>query len=125
MIGRISAPGFLKGDPAIRRAYLGVDWIGPAKGHIQPLQEIKAEVEAVNLGSKTIDEVTAETTGGSFETKHRQREKEVRMRREAGLEGSGRPAPASVAAVEDPDEIDNTETDDEGADEIDKEEADE
>lgn len=114
-LGRVVAPGYLDGDPAIRAAYAGCDWIGPAKGHIQPLQEINAEKEAVALGTKTLDEVTAETTGGSWEQKHRQRTKEVRMRREAGLEED---SAASIAAAvpEDPDEIDQPEHDDEGAD---------
>lgn len=131
-IGRIDAPGFLNGDPAVRLAYLGVDWVGPAKGHIQPLQEINAEKVHLELGTKTLDEVTAEATGGNFEANHRQRAKEVRMRREAGLETGAISAPASEddnpidnnRPAEDSDEIDETERDDEGADRLDDEEAD-
>lgn len=113
-LGRISAPGFLNGDPAIRDAYLGCKWTGPAKGHIQPLQEIKAEEVAVNLGSKTLDAVTAETTGDDWEQTHRQRTKEVRMRKADGLENQ---APPQFAAPRpqpdpDPDEIDDPENDD-------------
>lgn len=108
-LGRIDAPGFLDGDPGIRAAYLECSWIGPAKGHIQPLQEIKAEAEAVALGSKTLDLVTAETTGEDWEQTHRQRAKEVRARRRDGLEEV---AAKPVEPAPDPDKIDDPEQDD-------------
>lgn len=87
--GRINAPGFLDGDPAIRKAYLACDWIGPAKGHIQPKQEIEAELIHVELGTKTLDEVTAEATGGTWEQKIKQRGKEERLRKANGLMATG------------------------------------
>lgn len=115
-LGRIAAPGFLDGDPAVRAAYLGCSWTGPAKGHIQPLQEIKAEVEAYALGTKTLDRITAEATGEDWESVHRQRTKELRMiRRDQADVGS----PASASSDEepdDPDEMDEPEQDDEGTD---------
>lgn len=121
-LGRIDAPGFLDGDPAIREAYLGCAWIGPAKGHIQPLQEIQAEAEAVELGSKTLDQVTAETTGEDWEQTHRQRTKEVRMRRADGLEAGNEPKPQATPT--DPDKIDKPDKDDEDQDEVDNDEDD-
>lgn len=103
-LGRIDAPGFLTGDPAIRAAYLQCQWIGPAKGHIQPLQEIKAEVEAVNLEVKTLDQVAAEINGSDWEDVARQRGKEKRMLAEATPDGDTRENPPT--ADDDPDEID-------------------
>jgi lambda family phage portal protein len=82
----LEAPGFLA-DPLIRRAWLGADWVGPVQGQIDPLREINAGEKQVNLGVKTLRELTAEMTGGDWERKHEQRMKEERMRREGGLAG--------------------------------------
>jgi len=83
-LGRITAPGFLT-DPARRQAYLGAQWVGPAKGQIDELKEIKAAHERVNMGVSTLSEVTAEMTGGDWEKKHPQSVKEFTARKDAGL----------------------------------------
>lgn len=85
-LGRISAPGFLNGDPAVRKAYLGSQWIGPARGFIDELKEIKAAELRVGMGVSTLAEETSQLTGGDWEQKHAQRAKEVKARRESGLE---------------------------------------
>lgn len=82
--GRISAPGFFD-DPVIRKAYLGAEWIGPAKGMIDERSEIEAAQMRVDMGVSTLQEETAALTGGSWEQKHPQSAKEHRMRKEAGL----------------------------------------
>ncbi len=112
-LGRIAAPGFLSDDPAVRAAYLGAVWIGPARGNIQKKQEMEGEQLAVDMGAKTLDAVVAETTGEDWENVHRQRVKEVRARKDDGLEGGGKTAgPAQPPAfVEDPDDQDSTEND--------------
>ena len=84
-MGRIQAPGFFT-DHAIRKAYLEAQWLGPARGQIDELKEAKAARERIDIGITSIKEETAQMTGGDFETNLRQREKEVKMRREAGLE---------------------------------------
>lgn len=84
--GRVSAPGFLNGDPAIKAAYCGAEWVGPARGHIQPYQEAQALGEHLNMGTKTLQRATAETDGGRWDRNHRQRAKEVKKRREDGLD---------------------------------------
>lgn len=86
MLGRIQAPGFLDGDPAIQQAYLGAEWIGPGFGVIDPLKEINAAKGRIELGITTLAEETASLTGGDWEQKHPQRMKERRMRLEAGLD---------------------------------------
>jgi lambda family phage portal protein len=83
-LGRIAAPGFLT-DPAMRQAYLGAMWVGPAKGQIDELKEIKAARERVDMGVSTLSEVTAEMTGGDWEKKHPQSVKEHNARKDAGL----------------------------------------
>jgi lambda family phage portal protein len=90
-LGRIYAPGYLNGDPSIREAYHRAQWIGPARGQIDEFKEIKAARISVDMGVKTLEEVTNELTGGSWESKHHQRAKEVKMRRRDGLEAEMAP----------------------------------
>lgn len=82
--GIIEAPGFFA-DPFLRAAYLGTDWIGPPRGQIDQLKEIKAADYRVRLGISTLAEETAQITGGNWENKHPQRAKEQRLRRKDGL----------------------------------------
>ena len=82
--GYLEAPGFFS-DPFVRAAYLGAEWIGPPRGQIDQLKEIRAAAYRVNLGVSTLEEETAQITGGSWETKHIQRAKEHQLRTEAGL----------------------------------------
>jgi capsid protein len=82
--GRLYAPGFFS-DPVIRQAWLGSDWIGPSRIQLDPLKEASADLVDVNMGTKTLDQVIMERTGGSFEAKHAQRVKEHNARTAAGL----------------------------------------
>ena len=82
--GRIPAPGFLS-DPMARKAYLGSEWVGPAKGQIDELKEVKAARERIDAGISTLSEVTAEMTGGDWEKHHSQTCKEFEARKKAGL----------------------------------------
>ncbi|MHA1540035.1 MAG: phage portal protein [Alphaproteobacteria bacterium] len=82
--GLLDAPGFFS-DPIIRAAYLGAEWIGPPRGQIDQLKEIKAAEIRINLGVSTLAEETAQITGGDWERKHPQSAKEQKMRKEAGL----------------------------------------
>lgn len=83
--GRLQAPGFLD-DPTLRRAYLRCSWRGPAAGTLNPLDEANAAAVRVREGLTTLEQETAEITGGDWETNHAQRVKEVYLRRTAGLE---------------------------------------
>lgn len=73
--GLIEAPGFF-GSPVRRAAWLGSQWIGPARMVLDPGKEWKAEETAVNIGAKTLEMVIMEKTGGDFETTTAQRGKE-------------------------------------------------
>ncbi len=105
-LGRIDAPGFLTGDPAIRAAYLQCQWIGPAKGHIQPRQEIEAEKMAVELEVKTLDQVTAEISGNDWDDVIRQRKKERRRIAEDPNATPQKEETPTRSDDDDPDEID-------------------
>lgn len=63
--GRISAPGFFS-DPALRKAYSGASWNGPARGLLNPVQEVNAAVLRVQNGFSTRADETMEMTGGDF-----------------------------------------------------------
>jgi lambda family phage portal protein len=88
--GRIQAPGFIDGDPAIRAAYCGSHWIGPAPGQIDPLKEIQAARERIDAGISTLSRETAALTGEEWEKTHRQGVKERRMRGESEVADSGK-----------------------------------
>lgn len=83
--GRLNAPGFLD-DSSIRRAYLRCSWRGPSQGQLNPLDEVNAAVKRVEAGISTLEQETAEMTGGDWEANHAQRVKEVSKRRADGLD---------------------------------------
>lgn len=99
--GRIEAPGYLS-DPVIREAYCRAEWIGPAKGMINEKDEVQAAVSRLENHMSTLDAETAALTGGDWEANVRQREKEQRTLKAAGLAtqmAEGKPtAPAAAPA---------------------------
>lgn len=64
--GRISAPGFFD-DPAIRAAWCGTRWDGPAQTHLDPVKEATANAMEVANGWKTNEQVTREFYGENWE----------------------------------------------------------
>ena len=103
--GHLDAPGFFD-DPLARAAWLGVEWTGDAPGQIDELKETNAAETRLGMGVSTLAEETARLTGGDWERKHVQREREVKMRRDAGLDVE---PVASTRAAEDPDKADKAE----------------
>ena len=63
--GRIKAPGFFT-DPLRRKAYCKAQWNGPARGLLNPVQEVGAAVTRVENGFSTRSAETMEMTGGDF-----------------------------------------------------------
>lgn len=100
LMGRVVAPGFISGDPLIKSAWLGSEWIGAAKGAIDEQKEVTAARDRVEMGVSTLDEETISLTGGDWEKKHPQRAKEHQMRKEAGLIAEER-TPENEAVVQD------------------------
>lgn len=82
--GTIAAPGFFA-SPLVRAAWLGSQWNGPSMKQINPKDEVEAAKIRVEEGFTTRAEETAQMNGGDWETKHRQRVKEEKMRKEGGL----------------------------------------
>lgn len=79
--GIIKAPGFFT-SPMLRAAYLKVIWNGPPRGSIDPVKEVTAAEVMEDRGWKTAQEITAELTGGDFDSKHARRVREAQMRLE-------------------------------------------
>ena len=91
-IGRIAAPGYFA-DPAVRRAYLGSEWIGDAPGSIDPLKEVSAAEKRLQIGVSSLQKETMELTGQVWEEVHAQQVREKQMRLRDGLEST---APATT-----------------------------
>lgn len=83
--GRLYAPGFLRGDPMVRKAYSGAVWVGPAPGQIDPLKEIEAAARRIEVGVSSLARETAALTGMDWEVELRQQIKEARLRQVADL----------------------------------------
>ena len=63
--GRIKATGFFT-DPLRRKAYCKAQWNGPARGLLNPVQEVGAAVTRVENGFSTRSAETMEMAGGDF-----------------------------------------------------------
>lgn len=83
-MGRVTAPGFLS-DAMTRKAYLGADWIGPAKGQIKEGEEVRAMQGRLSSMVSTIEEETIGISGRSFKRNIRQIAKERRILKDNGL----------------------------------------
>lgn len=100
--GRISAPGYFAPGMTgrmLRAAWSGALWTGDGQSHIRPDVAIAAAQEAIDLGISTIASESIKFDGIDWETKHRQRVREIKARRSAGLEES--PLAAQTAASSD------------------------
>ncbi len=99
--GVLSAPGFLD-NPSMRRAYLRAAWIGPVPGQLNPIDEVKAAAQRIEIGVSSIAREALELSGADWESIHLQRKKEVAMRRADGLEpipAAPLPVPGTLAAT--------------------------
>lgn len=105
--GRLNRPGFFS-DPVVRQAWLGAEWVGPARASLNPYQEAQADSLDIETGVKTREQVCLERTGGEVEKKTAQLGKEKRLRDEAGLKPPAPPAsgPVEGSPQPDPDEED-------------------
>jgi lambda family phage portal protein len=79
--GRINAPGFFA-DVAIRKAYSGAEWNGPAQGLLNPVQEVTAAEKRVANGFSTRDRESQEINGSDFYKNVNQRKREEKLMKE-------------------------------------------
>lgn len=98
LLGRVSAPGFMDGDPAIRAAWSRVTWIGDPPPILDEAKAVGAAAERVAEGFSTRDAETLALTGGDFEADHRQRVSEAAMM--AAIAPAPEPSPPVVPHAE-------------------------
>jgi lambda family phage portal protein len=79
--GRINAPGFFM-DAAIRKAYSGAEWNGPAQLSLDPTKEVAAAKMRVDNAFSTRDKEAQELTGGDFYKIVQQRKREEKLMKE-------------------------------------------
>lgn len=105
-MGRINAPGFFT-DPARRKAYCRVMWVGPGRGQINPQAETSAAIERIEAGLSTIEKEAVEMDGSDWDVLHQQRIREKRKRVESGLElavdAQSKPDPTKEDPADKPD----------------------
>lgn len=89
--GRIAAPGYFA-DEVVQHAWAGAQWIGDGPGSIDPSKEVKAARERVDMEISTLQAESILHDGVDWETKHRQRAKELDAQRRDNTQ----PAPAVV-----------------------------
>ena len=97
--GRVIAPGFLDGDPAVRAAWSGVEWIGEPPPILDESKAVDAAIKRVDNLFSTRDAETLSLTGGDYYSDHRQRMNESRQ--EAELTSASAPDPATLPTPED------------------------
>lgn len=95
--GRIAAPGFFA-DDVVRYAWSCSQWVGDGPGSIDPQKEVGAAKERVALEISTLQAESLLHDGVDWETKHRQRVKELKLQR-ADKTLPTAPAPAAPAAA--------------------------
>lgn len=100
--GRIDAPGFFD-DPLIRSAYCRAEWVGPAQGHLNPVQESSAMETRLRIGVTTTEYETSEYNGGMFDQNMAQIKRETQLKKDAGL-GAGAIQQEKTPPKEDPDD---------------------
>jgi lambda family phage portal protein len=82
--GELALP---KGGPDFYEAmaeYTYATWIGPARGHVDPVKEMKANIEGLNNNILTLSDLAAEQ-GKDWETQVEQRGRETRKVTDEGL----------------------------------------
>ena len=83
-LGRLDAPGFFD-DPLIRDAWLGCQWVGSSRGHVQPVQEANAAVTRMKAGITTGEQEAMEYGGTDYMENIAELGREQQARVKAGL----------------------------------------
>ena len=94
--GRIKATGFFS-DPLRRKAYCRAKWNGPARGLLNPVQEVGAAVTRVENGFSTRSAETMEMTGGDYFSNCDQlKQEEKKLKEVKKIANAGKEKPGSA-----------------------------
>lgn len=99
--GRITAPGFFT-DPVRRKAYCKAQWNGPARGLLNPVQEVNAAEKRVQNGFSTRANEAMEITGTDYYSNCEQlAQEEIKMKevKEIASNQQNRAAGSSTGAA--------------------------
>lgn len=77
-----------------RAAYCRTDWIGPAKGHVDPVKEMNANILGINNHITTLADVVAEQ-GRDWESQMEQRAREKQKMESLGITAAA-PSPQTI-----------------------------
>lgn len=99
--GRLQAPGFFD-DPMRRAAWLGCEWVGPSRISLDPLKDARADDVDLGNGAKTLQQVTTERTGGTWDRKVTQAGRERKLKEQHGVLQERDVAAAAAGAGEAP-----------------------
>lgn len=88
------APDFYEGMPF----WCNTKWIGPARGYIDPIKEVTANIKAIDNGLMSRAEAIAER-GGDVDETFEQLAREQRKREELGLKLGSAAAPSQPPAI--------------------------
>lgn len=97
--GRISAPGFFA-DDVVRAAWCKAVWTGDGPGSIDPVKEVAAARDRVELEISTLDAESMLLDGVPWDVKHAQRKRELDAQRRDGT--LVQKTPSAPAAPEPP-----------------------
>jgi lambda family phage portal protein len=94
--GIVDAPGYLD-DPIRRAAWSQGEWVGRAPIVLDAVKDANAAEKWIDLGVKTLESVTVETTGGNWKRNQEQRGRESAIREQANI-GPAVPTPIKPEA---------------------------
>jgi capsid protein len=94
--GVIDAPGYLD-DPIKRAAWCGSQWIGRAPIVLDAVKDANAAEKLIDLGVKTVEQITVEMAGGDWRENQEQRGRECALRDKLEIKPAA-PAPEKPEA---------------------------
>jgi lambda family phage portal protein len=96
--GIVKADGFID-DPIRRAAWCGAEWLGRAPIVLDAVKDANAAEKWIDLGVKTVEQVTTEATGGDWRANQEQRGRECEIRSKLNITPA---SPAPEVPAEDP-----------------------
>lgn len=111
--GLLKAPGLLT-DPLRRQAWLGAEWMGPARPTIDPVKDATADQMYLDMGVGTLTRVAAERFGADYRQIRRRRALDGTDARSAAAAAAQQPDPSGGAPDDQADNDNDTETPDAG-----------
>jgi len=98
LLGLLTLPASAPDFYDARHDYCAAEWIGPARGHVDPVKEMQADIAGLEAGVLTLSDVVA-ARGGDWESVAAQRAREKAKLEELGLSAATGQAAARLGAI--------------------------